>query len=231
MKTIDLIDTLRKRPVFRRQDIERYANYDSKYAKLILNRLLHRKLIKRVWRNAYTTKDNINVIASNLIYPSYISFWSASYFLGYTEQIVNTIQIATTSNVNRIVLITFENYKIKIIPIKSFFGYKKLATNDGDIFIAEDEKLIIDAFLKPKECGNFDEIIKIIENSSITEDKLVTYLEKVNKSSISKRVGYLIEKIKEIDISKSLELDNNYIMLNPFSRKSNTINAKWRIRV
>lgn len=82
-------------------------------------------------KNAYTTKDNISVIASNIYSPCYISFWYASYFLGYTEQIVNTVHIATTKIKREI---NFENYRIKFIPINEFFGFKKIRTKDGDIF-------------------------------------------------------------------------------------------------
>lgn len=227
MKTIELLEKLKEKPVFRIQDIERIAFCNREYAKLIAHRLKKRGLIKQVTRNAYTTKDNIFVIASNITYPSYISFWSASYFLGYTEQIVNTVHIAVT---RRIKPIKFEGYLIKFVPLKYFFGYKKIHTSEGDIFVAEDEKLLIDAFLKYRECGNFDEIEKIFENSRIDKEKLAAYLKKINSQAAAKRVGFLLEKIKGIDISKSLKLNKNYVLLNPFSKEWKEINSKWRIK-
>lgn len=228
MNTIELIEKLKEKSVFKVQDIERIAYCDRRYGKLILNRLKKRGLIKKVTRNVYTTKDNIFVIASNIVYPSYISFWSASCFLGYTEQILNTVQVATT---RRVKPIKFEGYEIKFILIKDFFGYKKLRTGEGGIFIAEDEKLLIDAFLKPKEMGNFDEIEKIFENANISEEKIITYLKKTGKQTIIKRVGFLLEKIKGYDISKSFELDKNYVLLNPFSKNWKKIDSKWRIKI
>lgn len=228
MKTIELIDKLRTKPVFGIQDIERIAYCKSDYAKQTLIRLKNRKLIKQIRRNVYTTKDNIFVIASNIVYPSYISFWSASYFLGYTEQILNTIQIATTRRADTI---DFENYTIKFIPLSHFFGYKKVQTNDGELFVVEDEKLLIDVFLKPKECGNFDEIEKVVENSNISEEKIIKYLKRVNDQTVVKRVGFLLEKMKGFDISEHFKLDRNYVFLNPFLRLSETINSKWRIKI
>ncbi len=228
MKTIELLDKLRAKPVFSVQDIERITYCDRNYAKQILNRLKKRKLIKQVRRNVYTTKDNIFVIASNILYPAYISFWSASYFLGYTEQIVNTIQVVTTKKTKSI---RFENYDIKFIPTKHFFGYKKIRTNEGDILIVEDEKLLIDALLKPNECGNFDEIKKIFKNAHISTEKIIEYLKKTNNQTLIKKVGFLLEKIKGLDISKSFKLDRNYILLNPFSKHWITINNKWRVKL
>ncbi len=228
MKSIELLDMLRSKPTFKIQDVERVAHCNRNYAKQIVNRLKKRKLIKRVRRNVYTTKDNIFVIASNIIYPSYVSFWSASYFLGYTEQIVNTIQVATT---RRIKPIKFKNYEMKFVPLKHFFGYKKMLTNEGEIFIVEDEKLLIDAFLKPNECGNFDEIEKMFEDAKISKEKIIDYLKRTGKQAVIKRVGVLLEKIKGYDISKFFSLDKNYVLLNPFSKKWKKINSKWRVKL
>lgn len=227
MKTIELLGKLRDKPVFKIQDVERIAYCDRNYAKQIVNRLKKKRLIKQVRRNVYTTGDNIFVIASNIVYPSYISFWSASYFLGYTEQIVNTIHIAMT---RRIRPIKFNGYEIKFIPLKHFFGYKKIRTNDGELFIVENEKLLIDAFLKPTECGNFDEIEKMFDGVEISEEKIINYLKKTSSQTIIKKVGFLLEKIKGLDISKSFRMDKNYILLNPFSKQWRTTNSKWRVK-
>jgi len=228
MRTLEILEKIKTKPIFRVQDIERVASCDRKYAKLILSRLKKIKLIKRVTKNVYTTKDNIFVVASNITYPSYISFWSASYFLGYTEQIVNMIQIATT---RRIRPVEFEGYKIEFVNMKHFFGYKKIETNEGEMFIVEDEKLLIDAFLKPEKCGNFDEIEKMFTGANISKDKIVSYLKKTGTQSITKRVGFLLEKTKGIDVSESFKLDRNYVILNPFLKKWKMVDAKWRIKI
>lgn len=228
MKSIELLKKLEAKPVFTIQDVKRIAYCGRDYAKQVLSRLKKRGLIKQVRKNAYTTKDNIFEIASNIAYPSYISFWSASAFLGYTEQILNTVHVATT---RRIKPLTFEGYRIKFIQLNDFFGYKKLREGRIEIFIAEDEKLLIDAFLKPKECGNMDEIEKMFENSKISEENLVNYLKRVNSQAVTKRVGFMLEKIRNIDISAHFRLDNNYIPLNPFTMQGKEANAKWRLRI
>lgn len=228
MKTIELINRLREKAVFRVTDIEKLELCNKNYAKLVLNRLIKRKLIKRVTKNIYTTQKNIFLTASNITTPSYISFWSASSFLGYTEQILNTVQIAST---RRMKSIEFEGYKIDFIRLDDFFGYKKIKTDEGEIFIAEDEKLLIDSFLRYREMGNFDEIIKVFENAKIAKNKIVDYLKRINNKSVIKRVGYLLENIKNIDISDNFKLDNNYIFLNQFSKKWKKTSSKWRLKI
>ncbi len=226
MKTTKLLEALKNKPVFNVQDVERIAYCNKEYARLILNRLEKKGFVKRVVRNTYTTKDNIFVIASNITYPSYISFWSASYFLGYTEQIINKIQVATT---RRIKAVKFEGYEIKFIPLKHFFGYKKINTTEGEMFIVDGEKLLLDAFLKPEECGNLDEIEKIFENAKVDKEKIIKYLKLIRSQTVIKRVGFFLDKIKGIDISKSFKLDKNYPSLDPFN-VGGKINRKWRVK-
>jgi predicted transcriptional regulator of viral defense system len=227
MKSIELIEKLRSKVVFSISDISRITNANNKYSKLIIARLLKRNLIKKVTFNRYTLKNNIYVIASNLVYPSYISFWSASYYKKYTEQVPRIIQIAATIRKKEIM---YEGYKIEFIKIKDFFGYKKEITSEGEVFIAEDEKLLIDSLLNWKKMGNFDEIKKVFINSEISEEKIVDYLKRINNQSLIKRLGFLLEKHKSINISQNFKFDRNYIYLSPFSNKQNKINKKWRIK-
>ena len=127
--------------------------------------------------------------------------------------------------------IIFENYKIKFIPTKYFFGYKKIKTTEGELFIVEDEKLLIDSLLKWREMGNFDEIKKIIRNAEISEEKIVEYMKRTNNVTLIKRVGYLLEKERGIDVSSYFKLDNNYVRLNLFSKHIKEISSKWRIKL
>jgi predicted transcriptional regulator of viral defense system len=227
MKTIELIDKLRSKTVFNLSDIERITNASRNYSKLIIARLLKRKLIKKISFNRYTTKTNQFVIASNLIYPSYISFWSASHYKKYTEQMPKTIQLACTIRKRPI---KYDGYTIEFISLKDFFGYKKEATSEGEVFIAEDEKLLLDSLLNWKKMGNFDEIIQIFINSEISKEKMVFYLKRTGNQSLIKRVGFLLEKYKSLDISQNFKLDRNYIILNPFSNKIKEISKKWRVK-
>ena len=228
MKTIEIIEKLKEKIVFNISDIERLANANHQYSKLTLNRLKKKKLIRKITKNIYTTHSNPFLISCHIKIPSYISLWSASSFLGYTEQIPKTIQIISTTKTKNL---NFKGYKIKFIKLNEFFGYKKINTKEGELFIVENEKLLIDSFLRYKEMGNFDEIINIIKSGDIKENKITDYLKKINNQSIIKKIGYLLEKEKNIDISKNFKLNKNYVILNPFTKKWKSTNTKWRIKI
>ncbi len=227
MNAITLLKLLEDKSVFRMEDIQRIKKCSQGYAWQVLARLRKKGIIKKVSENSYTTKSDINVVATNLLYPSYISFLYASYYYGYTEQIVRIVQLATTTRKKEI---DFEKYTIKFIPIKHFFGYKKIRISEGEIFIAENEKLCIDALLRPKECGNFNEIEKMFENAKISKKKIIEYLKRTKMQSLIKRAGFLLEKHQNIDVRRHFELDKNYTILNPFQDKCTVLNSKWRVK-
>lgn len=228
MKEIEIIEKLKEKSVFSVQDIQRMGSFSRGYAKLVLNRLVKRKLIKKVTRNVYTVQKDILIIASNLKIPSYVSFWSASSYYGFTEQILTTVYVACTRKIKQIV---FEGYNIKFVKVKNFFGYKKIKTEHGEIFIVNNEKLLIDSLLHFKEMGNFDEIEKVFQKTEVSKEEIIEYLEKINNQSLIKRVGYLLEKHKNIDISKFFKMDRNYFYLNQFSKKYKSLNSKWRVYI
>ncbi len=226
MNSTALLKALDAKTVFTLSDVSRLVS-SRKYAKQVLHRLKKRGLIQRVTKNVYTTKDNAYSIASHISTPSYISFWSASSFLGYTEQLLHIVHVATTRKIHPVL---FNTYKIVFIPIKEFYGYTKFNTDYGELFLVEPEKLLIDCFLRYKLMGNFDEIVKVFEKAEISKEKIVEYLRRVKKQSVIKRVGYLLEKVRNIDISMHFTLDTNYMPLNPFSKKQTTSNAKWKVK-
>lgn len=228
MNEKQILKKLKEKSVFNFKEMQRILDSSKNYTKVVLNRLAKRGTIKKIKKDAYTIYDDIYIISTNLTYPSYLSFWSASSYKGYTEQILNTIQIATSKRMKDFL---FQGYKIEFVKINSIFGYEKIKTDFGEMFIATNEKLIIDALENQKRMGNFDEIEKIIKNSKINKMKLLDFLKRNNKDSTIKRTGYLLEKIKKIDLSKEFKLNTNYIKLNKLSKKTTKLNSKWRVRI
>ena len=86
MKKIELLKELEKYPVFNIKKIRDISGKDSNYAKLLVYRLKKDNLIYEIEKNKYTLQNDIFVIASRLIWPSYISLWSALNYNKLTEQ-------------------------------------------------------------------------------------------------------------------------------------------------
>jgi len=212
-------------PVIHFNEIVRRVK-SNEYAKLFIHRMIKQGKIKRVTKGIYTTSNDIFTIASNIHYPGYISFLSASYRFGFTETIPRLISVVTSKKHKSI---EFSGYTIEFISMKSPWGYHKEGKGTDVSFVADVEKLMLDAFLKPKSMGNFEEIEILFRRSEkINVEKICSYLKKLNSNKIYRLVGYLLEKHQNLDLSGLFPLDKNYYYLNPF-KKGKKLNKKWRL--
>lgn len=214
---------IRKQPVIHFNEIARRLKSRG-YAKIFVHRLVKKSSLIRVTKGIYSASDNVFEVASNIYYPSYVSFLSASYRHGFTETIPRIIYVVSNRAHKEL---DFKGYLIEFIKSEQVFGYQK----DGNEFIADIEKLMVDVFSHPKCMGNFDEITNIFSKSEkIDVATLKQYLKKLNSSKIYRCVGYMLEKYKNEDIFGFMPMDKNYYSLDPF-KPGKKINKKWRLKV
>ncbi len=163
-KTIKTLKELEKYPVFDLNILKGIMGKDSAYAKVYLSRLKKAGLVFEIERNKHTAHKNAFLIASRILWPSYISLWSALRFYNLTEQIPHAVSVVTTRNRKKSII---DFFGIKIIfnhiDKKYFFGFKKVNYDGAEIFIAEPEKAIIDSLLLGKISES--EIFEIIKKN------------------------------------------------------------------
>ncbi len=216
---------LHAHPVLSINDAERHFASRA-YAKLFLHRQMSNGRLKRVGDGQYSASDDAFSIASNLIPPSYLSFLTASHLYNITQIIPIRLQVACRKKRKKT---EFEGYSIDFIPVSMMWGYHKEKRGEDEIFLADFEKLLIDAFDRPKEMGNFEEIEMLFEEErELDVEKLKQYIIRAGSGKIYRQIGYLLEKHRGIDISKTMEIDRNYFQLNPF-QKGKKKDKKWRL--
>ena len=231
MEKILLIKQLEKYPVFNLKKIREITGKSSGYAKLLVYRLKKKNLITEIEKNKLTINKDPMVIASNMIWPSYISCWSALRYYNITEQLPQDIFVITTKTRKKRI-VKLNNVKIIFIKVKPkyFFGYRKERYGNFDIFIAEKEKALIDSALFKKI--SFSEICSIIKNNlTILNTKLfLDYLVKIRNKTLIKRFGFLFDKL-DIDIYKKIKrfIDSKYIPLDYALPIKGKKNKKWKI--
>ncbi|MBI5159497.1 hypothetical protein HY992_05235 [Candidatus Micrarchaeota archaeon] len=217
---------LEKTPVIKFNEIARRLKSRS-YAKVFAHRMMKKGVLKKLIRGVYTASRDVFSVASNIYHPSYISFLSASYLYGFTETIPGRVCIATGK---KHAPVEFEGYAIEFEAFEHTWGYHKEKRGEQDVFIVDVEKLLIDAFLKPKAMGNFEEIINVFENSEgINVERLKDYLKKLGSNKIYRQVGCMLEKYKGIDLKGLFPIDKNYYKLNSFENKKGKLDKKWRV--
>ena len=231
MKRINLIRKLERYTVFNLKTLKQIIEKDNNYAKLVLYRLKNDKLIFEIEKNKYTVNKDPNIVASNIIWPCYISFWSALRYYNITEQLPHIINVITTRTRKK-KEINFRGTKIIFTKIKPkyFFGYRKERYHDFNIFIADKEKALIDSALFKKI--SFSEICSTVKGSidDIDKDLLVSYLIKIGNKALIKRFGFLLDK-SGVSRYKKLKkfIDYKYIPLDYALKAKGEKNKQWKV--
>jgi len=231
MEKILLVRQLEKYPVFNLKKIGEITGKTKGYAKLLVYRLKKKGIITEIEKNKFTTNNDPMVIASNMIWPSYISCWSALRYYNLTEQLPQDIFVITTKTRKKRI-VKFNNIKIIFIRVKPkyFFGYIKERYNNFDIFIAEKEKALIDSALFKKI--SFSEICNIIKNNlDILDTRLfLDYLIKIKNKTLIKRFGFLFDKLN-MGVYKKIKrfIDSKYVVLDYALPAKGKKDRKWAV--
>jgi predicted transcriptional regulator of viral defense system len=215
--------------VFTPKDVSRVIGKHADYVYTYLNRLTKRELIGRIEHGKYTLLEtSIESVATNLHYPSYISFLTAYYYHKRTQQIPREISVVTAQSKRTM---DFRGYKIRFIRFKPdrITGYERM--QNGNIWYLGDlEKSIVDSLYIPENCSIADSAIAL--RDGVNHDKVVDYCKRTGSAVTMKRAGFLLE-LQGIDVHDSFEsyLNMKYDALDPQLPKRGTKNKKWHLIV
>jgi len=196
METLQIVKKLEEYPTFNVDTFASIIDNDKTYAKVFLNRLKNRGIIKQIQRNVYTVQEDPLIVASRIIWPSYISLWAAFRYHNLTEQIPINISVITTRSKSRK---NIQMANIKIIFEKThpswFFGFSKIKIQDFEVFMAEPEKALIDAVLL-KRISTVEIYFILKENiKDISTKKIVEYVLRTKNHALAKRFGWMLESL------------------------------------
>ncbi len=169
MKTIEFINQLQNldRGFFTISDLEKITNLSKPSLKVALSRLVKQNILVRLKKGVYQLSLNYvdtRKIASQIYYPSYLSFESALSDYGILSQIPYTQTFATIKKSKKFYL---QNTEVEFTQIKSdlFWGYEL----KNGIYIAEPEKALLDELYlisRGKRSINYQEFdLSIIDKS------------------------------------------------------------------
>ena len=236
-----------KRTIFSLSEASQILRADSKQVKKLLHDLVRKNWLQRIEKGKYilipltvdATKpytENQFLIASKLVAPYYIGFWSMLHYYGYTEQLLNTVFIVSTKRKKNFTL-SGVNYKFVKITLKKMFGLIEVEINNMPVNVSDKEKTLIDCLDHPEYCGGITEVTKGIWNARDEVDfvKILDYAKKIHNSAVAKRLGYLLE-ILELDRKINMKnlkktIGKGYSSLDPLLPKKGQYNSQWNILV
>ena len=232
--------------IFKMEDIATELKCSYKYAKVLANNLTKKKWVIVLRRGVYLIvplsagvrshyTEHEFVIASHLVSPYYIAYWSALNFHGFTEQTPFTVFVATTRRTkNREVL----NVKYNFVTLskRKFFGFEPTAVSTYKINISDREKTLADALDHPEYCGGIPEAAKSLWNAKekVSMKKIINYAERMGNTAIVKRLGHLVESLNinvdsEILSKMRRMISPGMSALDPTRTKKGTYNTRWNL--
>ena len=181
---------LHDKTVFSIYDAARIMNKPKNYVSKLLS---NNKKVKRIERGKYYLKNgrgiNIYEIASQIVFPSYVSMFAAFQFYSITEQFVVKYSVVTLRRHRPAII---ENNAVEFITIQKerFFGYKKT----GNAYVATIEKAIVDSLYLGSPPFSYVEeaFAESLHREMISVDLLVDFALRMKAKATARRVEMLL---------------------------------------
>lgn len=238
--TIEILKTMAKEnQVFSFDQLYQKTRIKKEMLSVILSRMEEKGFIERIEKGKYLIiplgsekgKYTLHefVIASYLVEPYAISYWSALHHYGLTEQIPNTVFIQTPARKKKSRMEIFGvNYQIIRIKEEKFFGIRREWIEETPVSITDREKTIIDCLDKPRSAGGIIETAKALKNGSLDYHQLRNYALKIDNFAVVRRLGYLCEQMG-IPLNLPLPSSKKYLLLDPTMPAKGKNDPKWRL--
>lgn len=240
--TLDILKSMAKEgQVFSFSQLYEKTHMKKEVLKVILSRMEEKGSIERIEKGKYLIiplssekgKYTLHefVIASYLVEPYAISYWSALHHYGLTEQIPGTEFVQTPARKKKNLLEIFGvNYQIVRMKEDKFFGIRKEWIEEISVSITDKEKTIIDCLDKPHYAGGIIEAAKALKNSSLDYEKLRTYAVRMDNFAVIRRLGYISERMG-VPLDLPQPRSKSYLLLDPTMPAKGENDAKWRLKI
>lgn len=236
--------------IFTFEDALKVSDYSPETLRLTLHNLKKSRWIERIEKGKYLIipleagpeglyAEHEFIIASSLVDPYAISYWSALNFHGFTEQVPRTVYISTTRRKRKREKVIFGiTYRFIVLKETKFFGITKAWIENRQINVTDKERTIIDCLNHPEYCGGIIEAAKGLweGRENLDLEKISNYAERIGNAAIFKRLGFL-SGLLEIPWGKSYlekwerKISKGYPLLDPTLPKKGKYNSKWMLQI
>lgn len=171
-------------------------------------------------------------IASQLVTPGYVSFWSALHYYGFTEQAPLTVFVATTKK-KRPVVFRDQHFRFVNVQPRKFFGYRREIVGGLPVLLADEAKAIVDSLAEPRYAGGLAEVAKALRAALIEIDvaSLVDYANRMGDKSLGSRLGFLLGRLGHPVAGDDLIRSASAVKLDPSRPTNGQMDNLWHINV
>ena len=176
------------------------------------------------------------VVASMLVEPYYVGYWSALNHHGLTDQIPRTTFVATTRAKHPVRVLDAEYYFVKLAPRK-FFGWQEQEIEGRTVRLSDPEKTLADCLDHPEHCGGIEQVARAIyfSREEIDLARVLGYADRMGNRTIVKRLGHILEVTGILPdyegLFASRKPSAGYPLLDPLSPRKGRHDGRWRLLV
>ena len=222
--------------VFGVEEIKALSGWERNRIHNTLSGLNEKGHVVRIKKDTYTLEeeffDNTFRVITEAVKPSYITFWTALSYHGFTEQQVNMIQLVSTKQFDDL-KVRKKKVEISTFKPKRFFGYDDV---EGAV-MAEKEKSLVDSLYMLHKSGGLEEYVKCLKNGyhELDKETFREYIVDFDNRSLVSRMGFLLDIFNLADQEYLNHLKENasqsYVLLDPHGGSTETHNSDWNIKI
>jgi len=173
----------------------------------VIENLVRKGWLTRLKRGRYLTlppeygpenlgENNPLALASAILDPSYIGWWAAASYHGFTTQKPRMISVAALRQLPSRVIEDHQIRFVKIVPRK-FFGFRHENLYGREVCISTPAKTLVDCVDRPDMAGGAVEIARIIHGASSSVDpyEMTEVALKMKSTATLQRLGFLADLV------------------------------------
>lgn len=233
--------------VFTIQDITSILKTSEQHARKLASKMVKKQAAERVKPGLFVRvpesvildkhlyKEDAVLIAAKSLKNAFLSHYTALTIHGLAERYTTQVYITTPHHQRNIKYHDIQIQFITVIP-RRFFGMKTMEYSHQKISVADQERTILDIINKPKYAGGWSELISCLKNlEQVDWTTLLTYIKKSNNKILARRIGYLMNNLKNVSIPSKIKNEiKNYSGNNIYyfdSTKKGVFEQEWNIIV
>jgi predicted transcriptional regulator of viral defense system len=194
------------RTVVRASDVLELLGSENSARKVIRN-LLRKGWLSRIVGGRYMLlppehgpdnlgENNILALAAAAVEPSYIGWWSAAAYHGFTTQEPMTVFVAV---LRQTPAKTIEGSEVRFVSVapRKFFGHEPYKVYDRSVSISTPAKTLIDCLDRPDLAGGPAELARIVHSAlaKIRPEDALTAAMTMKSKAVLQRLGFLSELV------------------------------------
>ncbi len=141
-------------------------------------------------------ENNAVALASAVVEPSYVGWWAAASYHGFTTQKPMTISVATRRQLSPR---TLEGNNIRFVKVveRKFFGFKAYDLYGREASLSMPVKTVVDCLDRPDLAGGAAEVARILYGATVdaAPEEVIDTALRMKSTALLQRLGFLADLV------------------------------------